>query len=84
MLACGPEFRYVSKPISSHTIFAQGVGPLKPDTVGPTNLDKLTVGICPLPLKSAEVLFNPARRWFVPLQLARIEGPWGVSCDFGP
>ena len=37
-----PGFVTAVSPISSHTIFAQGVGPLKPDTVGPTNLDKLT------------------------------------------
>jgi len=35
-------------------------------------------------LKSAEVRFNPARWWCVPLQLARIEGPSGASCNFGP
>ena len=38
---------------------------------------------CPLPLKSAEVRFNPPRWWCVPLQLARIEGPSGAACDLG-
>src|SRR5664279_5663755 len=39
---------------------------------------------CPLPLKSAEVHFNPARWWCVPLKLARVEEPSDASCDFGP
>jgi len=38
---------------------------------------------CPLPLKSADVRFNPPRWWCVPLQLARIEGPSGAACDLG-
>jgi len=32
---------------------------------------KTTALLCPLPLKLAEVRFNPARWWCVPLQLAR-------------
>jgi hypothetical protein len=58
--------------------------------VGPTNLDKLSqrgpssAPHCLLPLKSAEVRFNPARWWCVPLQLARVEDPSDASCDFGP
>lgn len=43
-----PDFRYTSRRISSHPISA-GMGPLKSDAVGPTNLDKLSRGRAPVP-----------------------------------
>ncbi len=75
---CDSCLRWPSKPDRRRTTNPPADVPRRESQIHSRSPD------CPLPLKSAKVRFNSARRWFVPLQLPRIERPSGVSCGFGP